>query len=95
MVLSDSPSVQREVIATATVESASPKADNVANGIISVRSERGPVLAHTHRRLSSNDGIMPTKVAMMLASTASVARVATSVASTNWLTPVAIAETDA
>ena len=83
----------RAAASTATVESNSPANDNAQNGTISAATERSPVLCHTHRRLSSNDGTVPTAVATTLAHAGDAVRVATSTPSTVRLVTVAIPET--
>ena len=53
--------------ATARVDSARPRNDEPQNGPISLMTERAPVLRHTQRRLSSNDGDGADRVAITLA----------------------------
>ena len=78
---------------TARVDSANPANDRMQNGPISASTERRPRLPQTQRRLSSNEGKVPTAVAMTLAHVAGAARVATSVPSTVRLTVVAMTDT--
>ena len=62
--------------------------------MISVGTERGPVLFQTHRRLSSNDGTVPAAVATTLAHPGAITRPATSTPRTVRLTVVETADTD-
>ena len=78
---------------TARVESASPVNESIQNGTTSACTERRPVRRQTQRRLSSNDGTVPTAVAMTLATPAGIAVVLTSTPSTVRLVAVATSET--
>ena len=84
---------QLAVAATASVDRARPANDMTQNGPISPNTERRPVLPQTQRRFSSNDGIVPTPVAMTFAHAAGTALVATSTPSTVRLTVVAMTDT--
>jgi hypothetical protein len=83
------------VIATAIVESSRPARVITAKGVTSTFTERRPRLPHTHRRLSSNEGIVATAVATTLAAAAPVACVATRLARMVWATVVDTTETAA
>ena len=76
-----------------SVESASPVNDRTQNGSSSAFIDRRPVRRHTHRRFNSNDGNVPTAVAMTLAMPAGMAVVLTSTPSTVRLVVVAISDT--
>ena len=75
------------------MDSARPANDSTQNGPTSPRSERVPVLRQTHRRLSSNDGTVPTAVAITLARPAGIALAVTRTPSTVMLVTVATIET--
>ena len=70
-------------------------AASAQKGPISAHSERGPVRPHTHRRFSSNEGMVPTLVAITFAHSAVVIDVATRTARMVRLTDVEATDTAA
>ena len=78
---------------TATDDTARPVNDSVQKGTTCPATERRPVTPHTHRRLSSNDGTVPTAVATTLATTAGVPTRPTSTPRTTRLVTVDTSDT--
>jgi hypothetical protein len=78
---------------TASVDKPSPAKESAQNGPISASTDRWPVRPQTQRRFSSNDGTVPSAVAVTLAQAALMAPVATSTPSTERLAVVEMAET--
>jgi len=85
--------VRAEAAATATVDTTSPEADSATKGSTWRATDRGPVARHTHRRLSSKDGTVPTAVATTLAAVAGVPTSPTSTARVTRLVDVATSDT--
>ncbi len=78
--------------ATSTVDSARPANVSDTNGSTWRRKDGRPLWFHTHRRLSSNDGNVPARVAITFAETGRIAPLAISAASVSML--VIVATTD-
>jgi hypothetical protein len=80
---------------TAKVDSPRPTKESVQNGPISADRDRRPCLRQTQRRFSSNDGTVPTAVAITLAHPGVTVLRATRTARTVRLMLVEMADTPA
>jgi hypothetical protein len=77
------------------VERARPANDRTAKGITSESKEGSPLLCHTQRRFSSNDGTVPAAVATTFAHPAASPSTPTRIPSNIRLVVVATTETEA
>ena len=89
------PAVCAAASPTAAVESARPASASAANGTTWASRARRPVTDQTQRRLSSNDGTVPTAVATTLAAAAPTPTTPTSRPNVTRLVVVATPETAA
>src|SRR5438445_822077 len=85
--------VPNTVTLAARAARARPVNDRAQKGATSARSDLGPRLRQTQRRLSSKEGTVPTPVAMTLAQPAVAVSVATSTPRTVRLVAVEMADT--
>jgi hypothetical protein len=85
--------VRADTARTVRVESTRPAKDSMQIGVICRRTDRCDWSNHTQRRLSSNDGIVPTAVATTLATTASTPKRPTRTPRTVRLVTVEMPET--
>ena len=85
--------VRADTARTVNVESTSPANESVQKGVTWRSTERCDWSNQTQRRLSSNDGTVPTAVATTLASTALTPKSPTRTPSTVRLVTVLIPET--
>jgi hypothetical protein len=85
----------RAATATAALDRPRPAKDRAQKGTTWARTERGPAVAQTQRRLSSNEGTVPNAVAATLANTGARPSGPARRPSTSRLTEVETADTDA